>query len=48
LKITVITPAYNVAPYIGDTIASVIAQSHANWAMVVVDDGSTDDTGKIV
>jgi len=48
VKLTVITPAYNVAPYIGDTIASVIAQSHANWAMVIVDDGSTDDTAKVV
>ena len=44
MRIAVVTPAYNVAGYIGDTIASLIAQSHADWAMFVVDDGSTDAT----
>ena len=48
MKIAVITPAHNVAGCIGDTVASVIAQSHADWAMVVVDDGSTDGTADIV
>lgn len=48
MKISVITPAHNVAAYIGDTIASVIAQSHTDWAMVVVDDGSTDATADVV
>ena len=48
MKIAVITPAYNVAAYIGDMIASVIAQSHQDWAMVVVDDGSTDATAAMV
>lgn len=48
MKISVITPAYNVAAYIGDTIASVIAQSHQDWAMVIVDDGSTDATADVV
>jgi hypothetical protein len=42
--IGIITPAHNVAPWIGQTIASVIAQSRPDWAMVVVDDGSTDTT----
>jgi Glycosyl transferase family 2 len=44
VRIGVVTPAYNVAPFIGDAIASVLAQSHADWRMVVVDDGSHDDT----
>ncbi len=48
MKIGVITPAFNVAPYLGDTIASVIAQSHADWAMVIVDDGSTDGTAEVI
>ena len=48
MKIAVITPAYNVGAFIGDTIASLIAQSHKDWAMVVVDDGSTDNTAEIV
>ena len=48
MKIAVVTPAYNVAAYIGDTIASLIAQSHPDWAMSVVDDGSTDTTAEVV
>jgi glycosyltransferase involved in cell wall biosynthesis len=48
VRIAVVTPAHNVAAYIGATIASVIAQSHPDWAMLVVDDGSTDRTAEIV
>jgi glycosyltransferase involved in cell wall biosynthesis len=48
VHVTVITPAYNVAPYIHDTVSSVLAQTHAQWSMVVVDDGSTDSTADCV
>jgi glycosyltransferase involved in cell wall biosynthesis len=48
VKIGVVTPVYNVAAYIGDTIASLLAQSHADWAMFVVDDGSTDATAEVL
>jgi glycosyltransferase involved in cell wall biosynthesis len=48
VRIAVVTPAHNVAAYIGATVASVIAQSHPDWAMFVVDDGSTDRTAEIV
>ena len=48
MKISVITPAYNVAPYIGATVTSVLAQSHQDWALIVVDDGSADATADIV
>jgi glycosyltransferase involved in cell wall biosynthesis len=47
-KVSIITPAYNVAPYIGATIDSVLAQTMTDWEMVVVDDGSTDATAEIV
>jgi glycosyltransferase involved in cell wall biosynthesis len=46
--VAVVTPAYNVARFIGDTIASVVAQSYQDWAMTVVDDGSTDETADVV
>jgi glycosyltransferase involved in cell wall biosynthesis len=44
VRIGVVTPAYNVAPFIGDAIASMLAQSHTDWRMAVVDDGSDDET----
>jgi glycosyltransferase involved in cell wall biosynthesis len=42
--VSVIMPAYNGAAWIGETIASVLAQDFADWELVVVDDCSTDDT----
>jgi Glycosyl transferase family 2 len=46
--VTVITPAYNVAPWIGEAIDSVLAQTERRFDYVVVDDGSTDGTPDIV
>ena len=46
--ISVITPAFNSASYIGETIASVRAQTWQNWEMLVVDDGSSDETRAVV
>lgn len=40
--VSVIIPAYNVAPYIGETLDSLLVQTHADWEAVVVNDGSTD------
>ncbi len=48
VRIGIVTPAYNVARYIGDTVRSVLAQTHRDWTMVVVDDGSTDATAAVV
>ncbi|MFP5022028.1 glycosyltransferase family 2 protein [Pseudonocardia phyllosphaerae] len=46
--ISVITPAYNVGPWIGDALDSVLAQTESRFEYVVVDDGSTDDTADVV
>lgn len=46
--VTVITPAYNAESFIEETIRSVLAQSLTDWELIVIDDGSTDDTGKVV
>lgn len=44
MRIAIITPAFNVAAHIETAIRSVLAQGHRDWTMVVVDDGSRDDT----
>jgi glycosyltransferase involved in cell wall biosynthesis len=46
--VSVLTTAYNVAAYVSEAIASVRAQTIDDWEMVLVDDGSTDDTVGIV
>jgi hypothetical protein len=37
-------PAYHAGSYIGQAVASVIAQSYSNWELIIVNDGSTDQT----
>ena len=43
----VLIPAYNVEKYIAACIDSILMQTYSNWEMVIVDDGSTDSTGRI-
>jgi glycosyltransferase involved in cell wall biosynthesis len=47
VHIAVVIPAFNLAPYLRDCLLSVVDQTHADWSVVVVDDGSTDATGAI-
>ncbi|WP_440898596.1 glycosyltransferase family 2 protein [Bacillus daqingensis] len=46
--VSVITPAYNAAGVIGETIESVQKQTYTNWEMLIVDDCSTDETREII
>ena len=48
IVISIITPCYNAAPYIATTIKSVQQQTFTDWEMIVVDDGSTDNSAHIV
>ena len=47
-KITVLMPAYNAGKYIGESIQSVIDQTYADWELLIVNDGSTDNTVEVV
>lgn len=47
MKISVIVPVYNVAPYLSRTLDSILAQTYSSIEVILVDDGSTDDTGAI-
>lgn len=46
--VSVIVPAYNVEAYIETCLRSILAQSHGNLELIVVNDGSTDDSPIIV
>lgn len=45
--ISIIVPAYNVEKYINKCVDSIIAQTYNNLEIILVDDGSSDSTGKI-
>lgn len=47
-KVTIIMPTYNDCESITETLDSIIEQTYPNWELLISDDGSTDDTKKIV
>src|ERR1700712_449026 len=47
-KITVLMPAYNAGKYIREAIISVLGQTHRDFELMVINDGSTDDTVSVV
>ena len=47
MKFSVIIPLYNKAPYVRKALESVFAQTYTDYELIVVDDGSTDDSAEI-
>lgn len=48
LLVTVVMPVWNRGDIVASAIDSVLAQSHARWELLIVDDGSTDETVAVV
>ncbi len=46
--VSIIIPNYNHARYVGDAIHSVLSQTHPGFEIIVVDDGSTDDSRQVI
>jgi glycosyltransferase involved in cell wall biosynthesis len=46
--VTVVTPAYNIAKYIGEAVDSVLRQTLYDFEYLVIDDGSVDETADII
>jgi glycosyltransferase involved in cell wall biosynthesis len=42
--VSILVPVYNAAAFIEETVLSVLAQSHGEWELLLIDDGSTDAT----
>lgn len=46
--VSIITPSYNSADYIAETIETILAQTYTNWELLITDDCSSDKTCEIV
>ena len=46
--VSILTPFKNTVQYLPECINSILNQSHTNWELLIVDDGSTDESYKVV
>ena len=47
VKISVVVPVYNVERYLSRCVKSIVSQTYSNLEIILVDDGSTDNSGKL-
>ena len=48
IKVSIIMPTYNRAGYIMESIESILNQTYQNWELIIVDDGSDDNTEELI
>jgi teichuronic acid biosynthesis glycosyltransferase TuaG len=46
--VSIVIPVFNAAPYLSETIRSVLSQSHTNWELLLIDDASQDESAEII
>lgn len=46
VKISIIVPVYNVEKYLEECVESILNQTFQNFELILIDDGSTDTSGK--
>lgn len=47
IKVSIIIPVFNIQSYVGECIDSCLSQTYSNFEIILIDDGSTDDSGII-
>ena len=45
--VSIVVPVYNIEQYLGQCLESLVSQTYCNLEIILVDDGSTDNTKKI-